>query len=100
MNELTWPAPRERDPASLLRSLAVVVCCGENDAEVKRRAANIGRDVEEMSRDGLAGTPAQLVEKIETYREIGVSRVYLQVLDFDDLDHVRLIASEVLKAVK
>jgi len=90
----------ERDPASLLRSLAHVVCCGENDAEVKRRAANIGRDVEEMSRDGLAGTPAELVEKIETYREMGVSRVYLQVLDFDDLDHVRLIASEVLKAVK
>jgi F420-dependent oxidoreductase-like protein len=90
----------ERDPASLLRSLAVVVCCGENDAEVKRRAANIGRDVEEMSRDGLVGTPAQIVEKIETYREIGVSRVYLQVLDFDDLDHVRLIASEVVTAVK
>jgi alkanesulfonate monooxygenase SsuD/methylene tetrahydromethanopterin reductase-like flavin-dependent oxidoreductase (luciferase family) len=75
------------------------VCCGENEAEVKRRAANIGRDVEEMSRDGLVGTPAQLIEKIETYREIGVSRLYLQVLDFDDLDHVRLIASEVLRAV-
>src|ERR1700722_10159237 len=90
----------DRDPASLLRSLAVVVCCGENDAEVKRRAANIGRDVEEMARDGLAGTPAQLIEKIETYREIGASRVYLQVLDFDDLDHVGLIASEVLAAVK
>jgi F420-dependent oxidoreductase-like protein len=90
----------DRDPASLLHSLAVVVCCGENDAEVKRRAANIGRDVEEMSRDGLAGTPAQLIEKIETYREIGASRVYLQVLDFDDLDHVQLIASEVLTAVK
>jgi F420-dependent oxidoreductase-like protein len=93
-------ADRERDPASLLRSLAVVVCCGESDADVKRRAANIGRDVEEMSRDGLVGTPAQLIEKIETYREIGASRVYLQVLDFDDLDHVRLIASEVLGAVK
>jgi F420-dependent oxidoreductase-like protein len=90
----------DRDPASLLRSLAVVVCCGENDAEVKRRAANIGRDVEEMARDGLAGTPAQLIEKIETYREIGASRVYLQVLDFDDLDHVRLLAAEVLTAVK
>jgi alkanesulfonate monooxygenase SsuD/methylene tetrahydromethanopterin reductase-like flavin-dependent oxidoreductase (luciferase family) len=90
----------DRDPASLLRSLAVVVCCGENNAEVKRRAANIGRDAEEMTHVGLVGTPAQLIEKIETYREIGVSRVYLQVLDFDDLDHVRLLASEVLTAVK
>jgi F420-dependent oxidoreductase-like protein len=93
-------AARERDPASLLRSLAVVVCCGKDDAEVKRRADNIGRDVDEMSRDGLVGTPARLIEKIEAYREIGASRVYLQVLDFDDLDHVRLIASEVLRAVK
>jgi alkanesulfonate monooxygenase SsuD/methylene tetrahydromethanopterin reductase-like flavin-dependent oxidoreductase (luciferase family) len=53
-----------------------------------------------MSRDGLVGTPAQLVQKIERYREIGVSRIYLQVLDVDDLDHVRLIASDVLAAVK
>jgi F420-dependent oxidoreductase-like protein len=89
-----------RDPASILRSVAVVVCCGKNDKEVARRATNIGRDVEEMSRDGLVGTPAQLVQKIERYREIGVSRIYLQVLDVDDLDHVGLIASDVLAAVK
>lgn len=90
----------DRDPATLARSLAVVVCCGESDAEVARRAANIGRGVDEMSHDGLVGTPAQLIEKIATYREIGVSRVYLQVLDFDDLDHVRLLASDVVGAVK
>jgi F420-dependent oxidoreductase-like protein len=89
-----------RDPASILRSVAVVVCCGENEAEIARRAANIGRDADEMSRDGLVGTPAQLVQKIESYREIGVSRIYLQALDMDDLDQVRLIASEVLPAVK
>jgi F420-dependent oxidoreductase-like protein len=89
-----------RDPATILRSVAAVVCCGENEAEIARRAANIGRDVDEMSRDGLVGTPAQLIDKIERFREIGVSRMYLQVLDMDDLDHVRLIASDVLKAVK
>ena len=89
-----------RDPDSILRSVAAVVCCGKNAAEITRRAANIGRDVDEMARDGLVGTPAQLIEKIEAYREIGVTRVYLQVLDMDDLDHVRLIASDVLPAVK
>ncbi|MGH3733739.1 MAG: LLM class F420-dependent oxidoreductase [Acidimicrobiales bacterium] len=89
-----------RDPSSLLRSLAVVVCCGKNDADVTRRAANIGRKVDEISRDGLVGTPAQLLERINTYREIGVSRLYLQVLDLDDLDHVRLIATDVLPLVK
>jgi alkanesulfonate monooxygenase SsuD/methylene tetrahydromethanopterin reductase-like flavin-dependent oxidoreductase (luciferase family) len=50
--------------------------------------------------DGLVGTPAQLVDKIARYREIGVSRVYLQVLDFHDLDHVRLLASDVMPAVQ
>ncbi|MGC2485420.1 MAG: LLM class F420-dependent oxidoreductase [Acidimicrobiales bacterium] len=90
----------ERDPATLGRSVALVVCCGMNDAEVARRADNIGRGVDEMSRDGLVGTPAQVVHKIMTYRAIGVSRVYLQVLDFHDLDHVRLLASDVLPAVQ
>jgi hypothetical protein len=53
-----------------------------------------------MSTDGLVGTPAHLIEKITRYQEIGVSRVYLQVLDFHDLDHVRLLASDVLPAVR
>ena len=50
--------------------------------------------------EGLAGTPAQVVEKILHFGELGISRLYLQVLDMKDLDHVRLIAAEVLPAVK
>ncbi|MCU1362231.1 MAG: class F420-dependent oxidoreductase [Acidimicrobiaceae bacterium] len=88
-----------RDPASLRHSVALVVCCGHNEAEVARRAANIGREVGELAENGLAGTPAQLVEKIATYRLMGVSRIYLQVLDIGDLDHVALIADQVLRDV-
>jgi F420-dependent oxidoreductase-like protein len=88
-----------RDPASLRHSVALVVCCGQNEAEVARRAANIGREVGELTENGLAGTPAQLVEKIASYRLIGVSRIYLQVLDIGDLDHVALIADQVLRDV-
>ncbi|HVB70800.1 MAG TPA: LLM class F420-dependent oxidoreductase [Acidimicrobiales bacterium] len=89
----------QRDPATMIRSAALVVCCGENEAEVARRASNIGRDVSELSENGLAGTPAQVVAKMLHYGELGVSRMYLQVLVMEDLDHVRLIASEVLPAV-
>ena len=89
----------DRDPSSLRRSVALVVCCGRDDAEVARRAANIGRGVEELSLNGLAGTPSQLVEKIDTYRLLNVSRIYLQVLDVDDIDHVGLVADEVLADV-
>jgi F420-dependent oxidoreductase-like protein len=90
----------DRDPSSMIHSVALVVCCGKDDAEVARRAANIGRDVEELSKNGLAGTPAQLREKISTYQAMGVSRIYLQVLDVRDLDHVALIGEEVLPAVR
>jgi len=89
-----------RDPASIIRSVALVVCCGENSADVERRASNIGRDVKELTENGLAGSPAQIAERILEYREIGASRIYLQILDVDDLEHVGLIASDVLPAVK
>ena len=88
-----------RDPESIIRSAALVVCCGRDEAEVARRAFNIGRDVDELSEDGLAGAPAQVAERILHFGELGISRLYLQVLDMKDLDHVRLIAEEVLPEV-
>lgn len=88
-----------RDPESIVRSAALVVCCGRDEAEVARRAFNIGRNVDELSEDGLAGTPAQVVDKILHFGELGISRLYLQVLDMKDLDHVGLIAEEVLPEV-
>jgi F420-dependent oxidoreductase-like protein len=88
-----------RDPKSLLRSVAQVVCCGANDAEVARRAANIGREVDELKANGIAGTPAEVIEKIQMWGGLGLSRLYLQVLDMKDLDHVHLIASDVMPAV-
>jgi F420-dependent oxidoreductase-like protein len=84
-----------RDPATLRVSNALVLCCGRDDAEVKRRAAAIGRDPGELRENGLAGTPAEVVDKIGRYAAIGSQRIYLQVLDLDDLDHLDLVASEV-----
>ena len=67
-----------------------------NDAEIKRRADAISREVDELRLNGLAGTPAEVVDKIGTWRErTGITRLYLQVLDLSDLDHVELIAQEV-----
>lgn len=80
-------------------SAAQVLCCGRDDAEVKRRAAAIGRDADELRRDGLAGTPAEIVDKIGTYAELGATRMYLQILDLSDLDHLELVAKSVLPQV-
>ncbi|MER5870913.1 LLM class F420-dependent oxidoreductase [Streptomyces sp. NPDC002044] len=85
-----------RKPGDLVYSNALVVCVGKDDAEVARRAAAIGRDVEDLRANGLAGSPAEVVAKIGAYAETGSSRVYLQVLDLDDLDHLELISAQVL----
>ncbi|URN17347.1 MULTISPECIES: LLM class F420-dependent oxidoreductase [Streptomyces] len=84
-----------RDANDLVYSNALVVCVGKDDAEVARRAAAIGRDVDELKENGLAGSPAEVVDKIGRYAELGSSRVYLQILDLHDLDHLELISSRV-----
>ncbi|MEV5766051.1 LLM class F420-dependent oxidoreductase [Micromonospora sp. NPDC052213] len=85
-----------RDPAELCWSNALVLCCGRDDAEVARRAAAIGREPDELRANGLAGTPAEVVDKIGRYAKIGSERLYLQVLDLADLDHLELVAAEVM----
>jgi len=84
-----------RDPGALVYSVAIIVCCGEQEADVERRAAAIGRPVEDLVANGAAGTPEQVAEKLAEYAAIGATRAYLQLLDVDDLEHVRLIAERV-----
>lgn len=79
----------------LVYSNALAVCVGRDDAEVARRADRLGRTVEELKTNTLAGSPAEVVDKIGRYAAVGSSRIYLQVMDLDDLDHLELIASEV-----
>ncbi|MFD8807213.1 LLM class F420-dependent oxidoreductase [Streptomyces sp. NPDC059597] len=85
-----------RAPDSLVYSNALVVCVGRDDQEVARRAAAIGREPEELKANGLAGTPAEVVEKIGRYAETGSERIYLQLLDLTDLDQLELISAEVM----
>jgi F420-dependent oxidoreductase-like protein len=88
-----------RDPTSLVYSNAHTICCGADEAEVERRAASIGRSVEDLRANALAGTPTEVVEQLGRYADLGAQRVYLQVLDLHDLDHLDLLASEVLPHV-
>jgi F420-dependent oxidoreductase-like protein len=88
-----------RDPASLRLSAAQLLCCGRTDAEVRRRAEALGREVEEMKATGLCGTPDEIIDKIGQFGQIGVSRLHLQVLDLTDLDHLDLVATQVMPQV-
>src|SRR5262249_56739143 len=89
-----------RDPGSLRYSAAQTVCCGRDEAELARRAQAIGRPVDDLRRDGLAGSPAEIVDKLGRFADAGATRAYLQVLDLPDLDHLELIAAEVLPQVR
>ncbi|HWG62057.1 MAG TPA: LLM class F420-dependent oxidoreductase [Streptosporangiaceae bacterium] len=89
-----------RDPGQLVYSAAQVVCCGRDDEEVSRRAAAIGMDSVRVRSEGLGGTPDEVIAKVGVFAALGASRMYLQVLDLHDLDHLELIASEVMPHVR
>ena len=92
-------ACEEAGRESIRLSAAQVVCAGRDEAEIARRAAAIGREVDELRVNGLAGTPQEIVDKIGRFAELGAERIYLQVLDLDDLEHLELLAAEVLPHV-
>ena len=85
-----------RDPSSLKYTTAQTIVCGVDNGEVARRAKNIGREQDEVTQSGLCGTPEQLIAKIKQWDAAGAQTLYLQILDLDDLDHLDLIAAQVL----
>ncbi|GGM95283.1 LLM class F420-dependent oxidoreductase [Terrabacter tumescens] len=86
-----------REPSSMTMSAAQVVCVARDDATLRLRADAIGRDLEELRTNGLAGSPDAVVEKLATFEAAGAERLYLQVLDLSDLDHLADISDAVLR---
>ncbi len=90
-----------RPADSIVYSCAFVLCVGRDEAEVGRRAAVIGRDLDELrSNSPLVGTPAEIVDNLGRWRDLGVQRLYAQVLDLSDLAHLKLLAGEVLPQLR
>jgi alkanesulfonate monooxygenase len=88
----------DRDPDSLVFSVALETVCGEDEAALEARASKLGRSLDRVRRQ-LGGTPSEVVDKLGAYRDAGATRAYLQLIDVDDLDHVRLLGEQVLPAV-
>jgi alkanesulfonate monooxygenase SsuD/methylene tetrahydromethanopterin reductase-like flavin-dependent oxidoreductase (luciferase family) len=72
-----------------------VACVGEDEAEFERRAAAIGREPADLRASGAAGTPDEVADTLRTWAAAGADRIYLQILDLADLDHLDLIAHAV-----
>lgn len=83
-----------RDPSTLICSVALTTVCAASEAEAARGAEAINQDPERLLANGLFGTPEMVAERLSSYAALGISRVYLQLLDLADLDQVAFIGRE------
>jgi F420-dependent oxidoreductase-like protein len=83
----------DRDPSTMTFSAALVVVVGETEADFERRAAAIGRQPGELREHGFAGLVDEVADKMQRWQDAGADRLYLQVLDLADLDHLELVAA-------
>jgi F420-dependent oxidoreductase-like protein len=81
--------------APMRYSVALVTCVGATEADVVRRAEALGRQPDELRKNGAAGTAEEAAAAVRSYIDAGADRVYLQILDLSDLDHIDFIANEV-----
>jgi F420-dependent oxidoreductase-like protein len=86
---------RDRDPASMRYTAAQVVCVGADEAEFQQRAKAIGQAPDQLRANAVGGLPGEVVDSLQRFADVGAETVYLQALDLDDLDHLRLIAAEI-----
>lgn len=84
-----------RDPETLTLSVPGTVAVGATRADAERRAAAIGRTVDDVAKGGFAGTAQEVVDRVGSLAELGITRVYFQVLDLHDLEQLELLAAEV-----
>ena len=88
-----------RDPSTLRMSVTYQVICGSTKAEAEERLERLGPPGVRMLANGSVGTPSEVVGALEGFARDGCEIVYLHVFDIDDLDHIRLIGSEVVPQV-
>jgi len=93
-----------RDPATLRFSLMHQVLIGRDEGELRGRAERLsevtgGREtVDELRRSAIAGTPAEVIDRLREYEAAGVERLMLQHLVHRDVEALELIAAEVAPA--
>ena len=80
-----------RDLSTMVFSTAQETCVGADEGEFGRRAEAIGRQPDEMRKIGVSGTVDEARAKLARITDAGITRVYLQVLDLDDHDHLHLL---------
>ena len=111
-----------RQPGDVKRTIMLMVFCGNDDAELKRRAGYAYRNwvpglesqpfarmIEALSEMfspllasigaafcPIAGMPEQVVEKMQEYAEAGVEELIIQWMDTDDIEGLHTYAEYIL----
>jgi len=98
-----------RDPTALVTSLMTWFFVGrtqEDYLEALRRAHSIDPAAgpfdayrADIEHDCIVGTPAEAIERLRSYAEAGVQRIFLNHELYDDLEMVRLLNTDVLPEV-
>jgi len=90
-----------RDPSTIVYSTAHPVCCAQDPAALRRRAAAQHGYLDHMRQRGaFFGTPAEILDQLARWHKAGAQRVYFELVDLSDLDHIREIAETVLPAAR
>jgi F420-dependent oxidoreductase-like protein len=85
---------------ALRHSVCLNAGAGKTAEEIARRAEFLRPPGARSSDAGAIGSAAQMVDFLGQYAELGADVVYLRAADFTDLDHLDLIAAEVLPRLR
>jgi hypothetical protein len=77
-----------------------VVAIGRTDADAARRAAPLHARSALPPEDPVIGPPGALVQRLGEFAAIGATRVHLRVVEMSDLDHLDVIAGDVLPQLR
>ncbi|HYM83805.1 MAG TPA: TIGR03560 family F420-dependent LLM class oxidoreductase [Candidatus Dormibacteraeota bacterium] len=98
-----------RDPGSIRRSAMVGVLVGEDASDLERRGRALMAEVgsrgafepwfEERRPRWIVGTPGEAREAVRRFEAVGVERIMLQDLLPRDLEHIDLMARELIGRV-
>nr|WP_274637198.1 LLM class F420-dependent oxidoreductase [Microbacterium bovistercoris] len=83
-----------RDPATLKLSVALPTIVGDTETELSRRAETTGRNPASVRADDvIAGLPDEIVATVDRLRGLGAQRLYFQLMDIRDVEHLELLGS-------
>jgi F420-dependent oxidoreductase-like protein len=85
-----------RDPAEVRLSGTLPVCIGSSPEDLQRRKDSLGAPGARLLAAGVTGTAGDVIRAIEDLAAQGADTVYFHLYGPGDVEHVRLLGSEVV----